>query len=253
MPSDAKHDVDLSPGDAITPTPTDATDAISPDDVPHNHPARPGAPKQVEPPLSTSNLTHEHLRKDAYAEHEQLTSMKRLLSKGEMLFDSELCADCALNGQFDTLKWARANKCPWDENTCANAALRGNLVILEWARANGCTWDTHTCANAARLGHLEVLKWARLNGAPWDEKTCTNAVLGTYTKPQNPARLFLRFRHLRFELFNTTREGFITIPIRATHAIRPNTSARLLPIQKTDFYFQNPRRPPRSAEMGAGK
>ena len=27
-------------------------------------------------------------------------------------------------------------------------------------------------------------------------------------KPQNPARLFLRFRHLRFELFNTSREGF---------------------------------------------
>ena len=172
MPSDAKHDVDLSPGDAITPTPTDATDAISPDDVPHNHPARPGAPKQVEPPLSTSNLTREHLRKDAYAEHEQLTSMKRLLSKGEMLFDSELCADCALNGQFDTLKWARANKCPWDENTCANAALRGNLVILEWARANGCTWDTHTCAMAAEGGHLEVLQWARANGCPWDNGSC---------------------------------------------------------------------------------
>ena len=33
-------------------------------------------------------------------------------------------------------------------------------------------------------------------------------IIGTYTPPQNPARLFLRFRHLRFELFNTSREGF---------------------------------------------
>ncbi|MDA9099027.1 hypothetical protein N9L76_08850 [bacterium] len=46
-------------------------------------------------------------------------------------------------------------------------------------------------------------------------------------KPQNPARLFLRFRHLRFELFNTSREEFLTIPTRRTHAIRPNASSRL--------------------------
>ena len=70
----------------------------------------------------------------------------------------------------------------------------------------------------------------------------TSVALGTYTPPQNPARFFLRFRHLRFELFNTSREGFLTILIRAMHAIRPNTSARLFAIQKTDFYFQNPRR-----------
>ena len=36
-------------------------------------------------------------------------------------------------------------------------------------------------------------------------------------------------------------EGFFIIPIRKTHAILPNTSARRLPIQKTDFCFQNPR------------
>ena len=55
--------------------------------------------------------------------------------------------------------------------------------------------------------------------------------IGTYTPPQNPARLFLRFRHLhlhlRFELFDTSREGFLIISIGRTHAIRPNTSARL--------------------------
>ena len=39
--------------------------------------------------------------------------------------------------------------------------------------------------------------------------------LGTYTLPQNPARLFLRFRHLRFGRFNTSREGFFSIPIRS--------------------------------------
>ena len=66
-------------------------------------------------------------------------------------------------------------------------------------------------------------------------------------KPQNPARLFLLVCHLRFELFITSCEGFLIIPIRRTHAIRPNTSGdclsdstRLPFILKTDFYFQNP-------------
>tara|TARA_B110000977_G_scaffold182284_2_gene243780 strand:+ start:1337 stop:2257 length:921 start_codon:yes stop_codon:yes gene_type:complete len=46
-------------------------------------------------------------------------------------------------------------------------------------------------------------------------------------KPQNPAHLFLLVRHLLFELFNTSREGFLIILIRRTHPIRPNTSSRL--------------------------
>jgi hypothetical protein len=43
--------------------------------------------------------------------------------------------------------------------------------VLKWARENRCPWDEWTCWNAADSGHLEVLKWARENGAPWDEET----------------------------------------------------------------------------------
>jgi ATPase subunit of ABC transporter with duplicated ATPase domains len=64
--------------------------------------------------------------------------------------------------------------------------------------------------------------------------------VGTYTSHKILLAFSSIFAHLRFELFNKSREGFLVIPIRATHAIRPNTSSRLLPIQKTDLHFQNP-------------
>ena len=81
-----------------------------------------------------------------------------------------MCSTAALNGHLETLKWARANGCPWDEDTCTNAAANGHLEILKWARANGCPWNVSTCTNAAENGHLETLKWLRANGAPWNEE-----------------------------------------------------------------------------------
>ena len=56
---------------------------------------------------------------------------------------------------------------PWDERTCANAALRGHLDILKWARENGCPWDDLTCTYAAAGGHLDILKWALENSCPY--------------------------------------------------------------------------------------
>src|ERR1700688_2361817 len=46
--------------------------------------------------------------------------------------------------QFNILKWARENGCPWDEVTCAYAALNGHLDILKWARENECPWNILT-------------------------------------------------------------------------------------------------------------
>jgi hypothetical protein len=40
---------------------------------------------------------------------------------------------------------------------CSNAAREGHLEILKWARKNKCPWDERTCANAAFGGHFEVL------------------------------------------------------------------------------------------------
>ena len=43
----------------------------------------------------------------------------------------------AYNGRLETLKWARATGCPWDELTCAKAYSNGQLHVLNWAVANG--------------------------------------------------------------------------------------------------------------------
>ena len=37
---------------------------------------------------------------------------------------------------------------------------------LKWARENRCQWNEDTCSSAARGEHLDVLKWARENGCP---------------------------------------------------------------------------------------
>ena len=77
------------------------------------------------------------------------------------------CSRAALDGDFDGLRMNRVLfNCPWNTTTCANAALNGHLDILRWAHRNGCPWNTLTCANAALGGHLEVLRWARENGCP---------------------------------------------------------------------------------------
>mmetsp|Transcript_10301 Transcript_10301/g.38200 ORF Transcript_10301/g.38200 Transcript_10301/m.38200 type:complete len:211 (+) Transcript_10301:63-695(+) len=185
MPAHATHDVDTLPGGAPIAT-DEATDAAgtSGEDTQNEHFHRSGVPHHAE----GSDIVRDNTRHQFRVERELLITMKRMHQRGEMTFDHELCADAALNGHFEMLKWARANGCPWDSTTCANAALKGNLEMLDWARANGCDWDAETCANAARLGRLEVLKWARVNGCPWDERTCTNAVLGGHLEVLKWAR-----------------------------------------------------------------
>ena len=114
--------------------------------------------------------------------------------------NSSFCAQMALNGKLESLKFLRENGCPWDETTCSSAAKNGHLECLKYARANGCPWDETTCHNAAEnsqleclkyairngcggrtcswaaeSGRLECLKYARENGCPWDEDTCSRA------------------------------------------------------------------------------
>lgn len=89
--------------------------------------------------------------------------------------NTSICTKAAECGQWHILKWARANRFPWDEETCACAAKNGHLHILKWVRKRYCPWNSSTCENAARHGHLHVLEWARKNNCPWDEKTCAAA------------------------------------------------------------------------------
>jgi len=68
----------------------------------------------------------------------------------------KICRYAAENGYLDILKWARSNKCPWDDWTCAWAAWGGHLDVLKWARANKCPWSWRTCAYAALGGHYKL-------------------------------------------------------------------------------------------------
>ena len=65
------------------------------------------------------------------------------------------------------LKWLRAKGCPWDVSACAQAALGGHLEVLKW-RAEKCPWSkrmpvehTETSAMAASSGHMDVLEWLK--------------------------------------------------------------------------------------------
>ena len=65
------------------------------------------------------------------------------------------------------LRWARENRCPWDELTCRYAAQGGHLEVLRWAREHDCPWSAQTCDFAAQNGQLETLRWAREHNCPW--------------------------------------------------------------------------------------
>ena len=83
--------------------------------------------------------------------------------------NSRTCSEAARKGRQESIKWLRANGCPWNETTCDGAALGGHLDVLKWLRANGCPWEWRTSLTAATQGTLDVLKWARANGCPWDD------------------------------------------------------------------------------------
>ena len=71
-----------------------------------------------------------------------------------------------------TLKWARANGCPWDFRTCTFAACRGHLAVLEHAVDAGCPFDIHTLlVLGATCGHSHVLRWLDARFPDYPEKT----------------------------------------------------------------------------------
>ena len=92
------------------------------------------------------------------------------------------CAQMALNGNFDLLKFLHENECPWNEWTCANAAKIGHFECLKYLHENGCPWDKWTCEYASENGHLECLKYLHEKGCPWNGWTCSKACL-LYTSP----------------------------------------------------------------------
>lgn len=73
----------------------------------------------------------------------------------------------AAGGQIAALQFLREEGCAINRAvTCANAALHGRLETLKWLRANNARWDKRTVAWARKRGHLEVETWAIGNGCP---------------------------------------------------------------------------------------
>ena len=133
------------------------------------------------------------------AEFGQMVVLQTLQHCAGYQFSRKTCAGAAMGGRIETLKWLRAQDCPWDSMTFEVAARRGHLPIVEYAMRNGChvndkracaaaaqsgnlemlqtmrgwgfEWDKETCEAAAQHGHLEVLKWAREEGCRWDQTT----------------------------------------------------------------------------------
>ena len=63
-------------------------------------------------------------------------------------------------GNMEMIKYCVANKCPINEWVCANAALNGQLECLKYLREEGkAPWDWGTAAWAARNGHLHILEY----------------------------------------------------------------------------------------------
>ena len=82
----------------------------------------------------------------------------------------------AKKGNFELLKWLRANHWIFNVTTCYSAAEGGNLEMLKWAIANGYEWEKdQMCRKAAASGNLDMLKWVVQIGCPLESEVCTIA------------------------------------------------------------------------------
>lgn len=70
----------------------------------------------------------------------------------------DICADAAMLGQIEILKWAHENGLPWDNRVCVTAANAGHLDILIWARERGCPWNSCVLVQAEHTNHFELAK-----------------------------------------------------------------------------------------------
>ena len=94
------------------------------------------------------------------AEHGNLEMVKYCVAN-ECPIDAFACANAALEGQLECLKYLREEaKAPWDSVTAYFAAQNGHLHILEYlVERKFDKYDARACMLAARNGHLDCLKY----------------------------------------------------------------------------------------------
>ena len=106
----------------------------------------------------------------AAAYHGNLEMVKYCIAN-ECRIDEYACANAALNGHLECLKYLREEaKAPWDRHTANWAALNGHLHILEYlVERKYDKYDACACYHAAVNGHLDCLKYLHETAkAPWD-------------------------------------------------------------------------------------
>jgi hypothetical protein len=88
------------------------------------------------------------------------TEALRILLQLGAEWRSEICERAAEANNFEVLKYAHENGCPWEvETICSIAALSGSLVCLRYAHENGCRIDAQTFLNGIQSGSLRVVRY----------------------------------------------------------------------------------------------
>jgi len=108
---------------------------------------------------------------NAAAEQGNLEMVKYCVAK-KCPIDAWACANAALNGHLECLKYLREEaKAPWNSVTASWAAGKGQLHILEYlVERKYDEYNERACWWAAEDGHLDCLKYLHETAkAPWDE------------------------------------------------------------------------------------
>jgi hypothetical protein len=110
--------------------------------------------------------------------------LKWIREEKECEWDSQTINAAAQKGNLEMVKYCVANECPIGVLACANAALNGQLEVLKYLREEAkAPWDWKTANWAAQNGHLHILEY--LVERKFDQYDTL-----TYTKP--PKRLGTR-------------------------------------------------------------
>jgi hypothetical protein len=79
----------------------------------------------------------------------------------------------ARQGNLEMVKYCVANECPIDEGACADAAVNGHLEVLKYLHEEAkAPWDSSVLHFAHRNKHLECLRYAIEKKCPtWSSYT----------------------------------------------------------------------------------